>query len=179
MQTLEQAHKDAADLYKLAYLITGNCEAGLNVTMESIDSADEQTSFFSGWMVAWSRRVVISKALAGMRDDLTASARRTSSMRAKPATPKENWSLSAGTTAAEFERAVLAIDLFPRCALLLSIFERVSVEDAATLLDATPELVRKAQIIGLQELTANLASGQGRTSTPPERYVIMSGIQHA
>jgi len=49
---------------------------------------------------------------------------------------------------------------FPRCAILLSVFERVSIEDAAVLLDVDRELFRKAQAIGLQELTRNLAGIQ-------------------
>jgi len=168
MQTL-------TDIYKLAYFLTGKCEAGLDATLEAIDSGGD---FFSGWMTAWSRRVVISKALAGMRDELSSSARQTSLMRSRTDLPARDWALSSGTTAAEFARAMLAIDLFPRCTLVLSIFERMSVEDAATLLDATPELVRKAQIIGLQELTVNLASGQGWTSAALAPCVMTSEMQH-
>ena len=37
------------------------------------------------------------------------------------------------------------------------IFEGVPIDDAASLLDADPNLVRKGQVIGLRELTANLA----------------------
>jgi hypothetical protein len=62
---------------------------------------------------------------------------------------------------ARIEEALLAIDVFPRAALLLLIFERVRIGDAATLLDADAALVRKAQAMALRELTANLA---GRTS---------------
>jgi DNA-directed RNA polymerase specialized sigma24 family protein len=169
MQTL-------TDIYRLAYFLTGKCDAGLDATLEAVGSGGD---FFSGWMTAWSRRVVISKALAGMRDELAASARRTSLTRSKMELPARDWALSSATTAEEFTRAMLAIDLFPRCALLLSVFERMSAEDAATLLDATPELVRKAQIIGLQELTVNLARGQGWTSTASVPYVMTSEMQHA
>uniref|UniRef100_Q026M4 RNA polymerase, sigma-24 subunit, ECF subfamily n=1 Tax=Solibacter usitatus (strain Ellin6076) TaxID=234267 RepID=Q026M4_SOLUE len=168
MQTL-------TDLYRLAYFLTGKCDAGLDATLEAVDSTGD---FFSGWMTAWSRRVVISKALAGIRDELTASARRTSVKRATTELPSRDWALSSGTKAAEFTRAILAIDWFPRCALLLSIFERMSVEDAATLLDATPELVRKGQAIGLQELTVNLARGQGWTSAEQVPYVMTGEMQH-
>lgn len=169
MQTL-------TDIYRLAYFLTGKCEPVIDAMVEAADSSSD---FFSGWMTAWSRRVVISKALAGMRDELAASARRTSCRRSRTELPSRDWSLSDATTADEFARAMLAIDLFPRCALLLSVFERMSAQDAATLLDATPELVRKAQIIGLQELTVNLASGQGWTSVAPAPHVMISEMQHA
>ena len=163
------------DLYKLAYFLTGKCEAGLDATLEAVDSGGD---FFSEWMTAWSRRVVISKALAGMRDELAASARRTSSRRATTELPSRDWTLRDGTSEAELARAILAIDLFPRCALLLSTFERVSIEDAATLLDATPELVRKGQMIGLQDLTVNLARAQGWTSREAAPYVMTSEMQY-
>ena len=163
------------DLYKLAYFLTGKCEAGLDATLEAVDSGGD---FFSGWITAWSRRVVISKALAGMRAELAASARRTSLRWTTTDLPSRDWTLRNGTSAAEFAGAIMAIDLFPRCALLLSIFERVSVEDVATLLDATPELVRKGQAIGLQELTVNLARAQGWTSAKPAPYVTTSEMQH-
>jgi DNA-directed RNA polymerase specialized sigma24 family protein len=169
MQTLK-------DLYRLAYLLTGKCEAGLDATLEAVEAV--AGDFFSEWMTAWSRRVVISKALAGMRTELAASARRTSLRHATTDLPSRDWALRNGTSAAELARAILAIDLFPRCALLLSIFERVSIEDAATLLDATPELVRKGQAIGLQELTVNLARAQGWTSTEGAPYVMTGEMLH-
>ena len=46
--------------------------------------------------------------------------------------------------------------------MLLSIFEGVSIADAATILDADITLVRKAQAIGLRELTNNLARIEDR-----------------
>jgi len=52
---------------------------------------------------------------------------------------------------------MLPIDLFPRAAFLLLVFEGIRMADAAILLAADPALIRKAQTIGLQELTANLA----------------------
>ena len=66
----------------------------------------------------------------------------------------------------DLERAVVTIDAFPRCALVLSIFEEVSMQDAAILLDADPALIRKAQGIGLCNLTRNLSSARnGRSMT--------------
>ncbi len=59
------------------------------------------------------------------------------------------------------ERALLSIDAFPRASVLLLVFERVPLRDAAILLDAEPDLVRKAQAAGVRELTMNLARTQG------------------
>jgi DNA-directed RNA polymerase specialized sigma24 family protein len=83
------------------------------------------------------------------------------------------------TTTVDLERALLAIDVFPRAALLLSIFEGVPVADAAILLDAEPQLVRKAQAIGLMELTSRLARMQGWTSAARNPLVVPGETQYA
>jgi len=162
MLTLETANNHATALYRLAFLLTGDRTWSLDVTLEAIDSHDDEESFFSSWMVAWSRKVVIARALAGIRDDIVVSARRTASRRdVNIALPRRDWTLDADTTPDKIESAVLGIDAFPRCALLLTLFEKVSVDDAAVLLDEDRDLVRKGQVIGLRELTRNLARMQG------------------
>jgi hypothetical protein len=180
MQTLEQQNQHAADLYWLAFVLTGNRDQSVDVAVETVNLEDVVNPFFSTWMVSWSRRVVIAKALAGIRAELAASALRTASKRAqKLVLPPRDWVHDRQTNKIQIERALLAIDVFPRCALLLMTFEGVSLEDAATLLDADRDLVRKAQIIGLRELTRNLASMQGWTSTAAKGYVVTSEMQHA
>jgi DNA-directed RNA polymerase specialized sigma24 family protein len=179
MQTLEQAGKRVADLYWLAFLLTGHRGLSIDVTLEAVAFPDEANSFFSAWMLAWSRRVFIAKALAAIRDELAASARRTASERLeKAALPPGNWTLDRDTKV-HLERALLAIDAFPRCAVLLSVFEGLSLEDVALLLDSERDLVRKARMIGLRELTSNLARIQGWTSTATRSAVVMSEMQHA
>ena len=66
--------------------------------------------------------------------------------------------------------ALLAIDLFPRATLLLLVFEGMQIADAATLLDTEPDLLKKAEAIGLRELTANIAATKATAvSAPPRR----------
>ena len=196
MQTLEQANNRVADprfagpskdpndsngfrLYWLAFLLTGHRGLSADVTLEAIAFPDDANPFFSAWMLAWSRRVFIAKALAAIRDELARSARRTASKDAeKAALPPRNWSLDGDTTKAQLENALLAIDVFPRCALLLSVFEGMSLEDVEILLDSERDLVRTAQMIGLLELTRNLARLQGWTSTPTKSDVVTSEMQH-
>jgi DNA-directed RNA polymerase specialized sigma24 family protein len=166
MQTLEQANERAMDLYWLAFLLTGHHGLSVDVTLEAMAPPDDANPFFSAWMLAWSRRVFIAKALAAVRDELAASAREMASEHAeKVALPPRNWTLNGDTSKAQLESALLAIDVFPRCALLLSVFEGMSLEDVAILLDAESDLVRKAQMIGLRELTRNLAGMQGWAHT--------------
>jgi hypothetical protein len=162
MPTLEIANNHAAALYRLALLLTGDRAWSLDVTLEAIDSHGGEESFFSNWMMAWSRRVVIARALAGIRDDIAVSARRTASRRdEKIALPRRDWILDPDISLDRIESAVLGIDVFPRCALLLTLFEKVSLDDAAVLLDEDRDLVRKGRVIGLGELTRNLASMHG------------------
>jgi hypothetical protein len=180
MQTLEQSNQGAAGIYWLAYLLTGRSEPSIDVAIDAAGFQEGASPFFSTWMLAWSRRVAIGKALAAIRDELAESLRRTVSKRFKKmALPPRTWALDGETTKMELERALLAIDLFPRCALLLLVFERVRLEDAAILLNADRDVVRRAQTIGSRELTRNLARARGWTSTRAKSYVITSEMQHA
>jgi DNA-directed RNA polymerase specialized sigma24 family protein len=159
---IEDTHRHAASLHWLAFLLTGNRESGFEIAVDTLTAQDRTNAYFSDWMVNWSRRVVIAKALAAIREDLAASARRTDAHRVNRQTmPSADWSLHPGTTKAEVERALLAIDVFPRAVLLLLIFEKVPLADATVLLDADADLIRKALAIGLRELTQNLALMQG------------------
>jgi DNA-directed RNA polymerase specialized sigma24 family protein len=161
----EPASERMVDLYWLAFLFTGHSESSVEIAIESLDSQDEANPFFSTWMSAWSRRVVIAKALSSIRKDLVDSANRTKSAHTgKSAFPPRDWTLNPAPTKAQLEAALLTIDVFPRCALVLSFFEKASLEDTAVLLNADRSLVGKAQLIGLQELNRNLARMQGWTT---------------
>ena len=58
-------------------------------------------------------------------------------------------------------------------------FEGMSAEEAAILLDVDRDLVRKARIIGLQELTRNLGRMPGWTFTVSRSCLRKSELQHA
>jgi DNA-directed RNA polymerase specialized sigma24 family protein len=75
--------------------------------------------------------------------------------------PSESRAGRLSVSRQEFESAVLALDVFQRCAVLLTIFEQLSVAETALLLNADVELVKKAQVRGLVELTRNIALGRG------------------
>ena len=160
----------AADFHWLAFLLTDSNDLSVEIAVEAVDAIDDSNPYFSGWMLSWSRRLVIAKALAKVRDEVAASARRTESMRpAKlPSIPRD-WKLDPQTTKAQLQDALLAIDLFPRAALLLSMFEGMAVHDATVLLDVHPDLVKKGRAIALRELTSNLAGNAkpARCNNPP------------
>jgi DNA-directed RNA polymerase specialized sigma24 family protein len=169
-----QAKNRAAGLYRLAFLLTGDRARSLDVTLEAIDSGYGTESFFSSWILAWSQRLVIAKALAGIREELAVSARRTASLRIERlALPSRNLFVNPDADGAggHIENALLSIDVFPRCALLLTVFEGMSAEDAAILLDVDLDSVRKARIIGLRELTRNVVRMRGWTYTASQSSV--------
>lgn len=169
-----------ADLQWLATLLTGRREIAVDVIQETIALANDPNGVFSAWMHAWSRRLVIARALTTVREDLAASARRTASSRAETsALPPRSWVLDQGTTRSDLERALLSIDVFPRAAFLLSVFEAVPLKDAAILLNADAELVRKAQAAGARELTINLARMQGWKSAVANSNMLASEWDHA
>jgi DNA-directed RNA polymerase specialized sigma24 family protein len=149
------------DFFWLIRLLTASRARACDLTVESSALEGDAGAYFSTWMRAWSRRVAIAKALAVIRHDLKASARRTKSMRFTEAPVlAPEWTLHPDTAKTDLERALLSIDVFPRAALLLSVFEETAIPDAAVLLDANPELVKKAQAVGLRQLTSNLARMQ-------------------
>lgn len=155
---MDDTTRDAADLLWLAFLLTGQRDISLDIAVDTIASQDDGYPFFTTWMGAWARRTVIAKALGAIRGELAESAHRTRMARVEHgAAAPQGWSLSPETTKARIEEALLSIDVFPRAAVVLSIFEAVRMADAAVLLDADASLVRKAQAIGLSEFIGNLA----------------------
>jgi len=153
---LDDAKKHVADLYWLAFLLTERQDLSIEIASDAVSAHD--ASPFADWMRGWQRRLVIGRALSAIHDELVDSARRTPLMGVNGSSARaQSWSLDPNTTKADLEQALLAIDPFPRAALLLLVFEGMPIAEAATLLDADPALIRKAQAIGLRELTANLA----------------------
>ena len=165
----ERRTKDLTSLYWLAFLLTGASDISIDVAAATALSQAAVNPFFATWIRAWSRKIVMAEAVSAIRDELRRSVRRTELARVPGPAPLQKWSLPASTTKTQIEQALLAVDLFPRAAVLLSIFEGMSIGDAATILDADVTLVRKAQAIGLGELTNNLARNEDQTglSSPP------------
>jgi hypothetical protein len=166
----EDIKNSAADLYWLAFALTERQDLSIEIASDTAVSDDYASPFFADWMRGWQRRLVIGRALTSIHDELAESARRTQLARvnssARGSAPPRNWSLSPGTSKTDVQQALLSIDLFPRAALLLLVFEGIRMADAAVLLDADPALIRKAQAIGLRELTAHLSHKDHRGNKP-------------
>jgi len=159
MQPIARVDSRLADVYWLAFLLTGDHDASVEAAVDAVDLRAGAQPFFSTWVLRWSRKISISKALAAVRDDLHASAQRTEARLAGDRAPKlRNRSLSDAATKVDLERTLLAMDVFPRCVLVLSILEGLPVEDVAILLDADRGLVEKALASALDEFTRRLSS---------------------
>jgi DNA-directed RNA polymerase specialized sigma24 family protein len=156
MRSLKQVESQAADHYWLAFLLTGNREASLDAAVDAAELRADANPFFATWLLRWSRKIAISKALSAIREELRTSSGRVPDRLAKTrvSAPK-NWSLSRDTTKLHLERALLAMDAFPRCVLVLSILERLPIEDVAILLDEDRELIQQVRAEGVHELVRN------------------------
>src|SRR5262249_6311476 len=97
---LMSSEQPVASLYWLAFLLTEQCERSIDIAVEAVTSAGTSSP----------RRVVISKAVAAVRDEVAASACRTkSSRRDSQALPAGDWVLDDSTTKEQLERAMLGI----------------------------------------------------------------------
>lgn len=156
--------EQAAELHWLAYLLTGSHDRGIRAVTKALDSEDYGNPTMADFMMSWSRKLVIGASLETIRPQLQESARRTKL--AEDPDPATVIALrpTGPMTTPEFESALLSIDLFPRCALLLTVFEKLSLDDAAVLLNVDKALVRKARSQGLLEL-----AGAGPVGAGPRR----------
>jgi hypothetical protein len=159
---------DALAFYWLAFLLTGDLEKSIDIAAEAAAQGNDFQAFAPDGMKD-RRRLAITKALAAMRAELPESAQRTKDSYPDVwAKPLHDRSVVTSITQAELERAVLAIDAFPRVVLLLLVFEGLNITEAAALLGADPVLLASARVIGLRELCLNIAATAAVASTPFE-----------
>ena len=145
----------------LVFLLTGDRTWSAGAQAEASGSKDAAKPFFEKWMAVWSRKVWIARALAGVNSAMSDSVLRTAALRPdhlrkmKGPSPAA-WRLETDTDKLEFESALLAIDVFPRCALLLTVFEKLSLEEVANLLNVDKPLVATARTVAWTELSRRM-----------------------
>ncbi len=146
------------DLYWLAYLLTGDRERSAQAVIETLEMPDAANPFFAGWMTTWSRKIFLAKVLGCVIPESSVAEIRARYKRLRSEFGRAGARrIDPGAGKAELERALLAIDPLPRRALLLSVFEKLAIEDVGILLNADRETVKTATAIGLIELARNLA----------------------
>ena len=142
MNILEE---QSVELFSLAFLLTGDTERSVEAFDRALDYDEAENP----------RELVIGEALGTMRTELRTSRQRTAA-RAEESQDEAKLQRRPEIAREEFEEAVISIDAFPRCAMLLTIFEGMSIRAASALLHADEALTRAAQRIGIVELTRNL-----------------------
>jgi hypothetical protein len=149
---------DALAFYWLAFLLTGDRDISIEIAADAAVEGNDSQAFVQGRMKD-GRHLTITKAIATMRAELSESGRRTKNSYSDVRVPSlQDKAVSTSITAVDLERAVLAIDVFPRAVLLLLVFEGLSIAEAGALLDADTVLLASAQVVGLRELCFNMAS---------------------
>ena len=143
-------HQDqAAQLYWLAFLLPGDCACSFDAAVEALNTDDAANPFFGDWMVVWAKELVIAQALSAVSGELRASVLRTERRRfdysnEMESVPRSAWKPGPDAPNRVLQNALLAIDLFPRCALLLMVFQKLSADDTVILLNADKDLVMTA-----------------------------------
>jgi hypothetical protein len=163
---IENFERNSSELYQLAFLLTGNADRSVEAFNSALDFEEEDNPIFGGFMNAWARKLIIVEALGTMEKELRASKQRVARRAGNEAVGGGKWKQRGHIAREEFEEAVISIDAFPRCAMLLTIFEGMSIKDAAALLHADDSLTAAAQRMGIVQLTRNLA-GDGRRDPYP------------
>lgn len=150
IQTFEE---NSSRLYSLAFLLTGDIDRSVQAFQKALDGEEEANP-------AGARKLIVIAALATIERELRASVKRTLRRAAEETSGNPTWKQHAHIAREEFERAVVAIDAFPRCAMLLTIFEGMSIKLASVLLNANEALTGAAQRIGVTQLMRNLGGDQ-------------------
>ena len=128
--------------FRLGYLLTGDQEISVQAVIATLDSDDPG---------------FIAKAIEPVAVELRTSAIRTRSRTADFEDEIGAWDPGESSCGAQLEQALLDIDIFPRCATLLTVFLQQSTESVALLLGVECALVKAGKAIGLVALARNLA----------------------
>jgi DNA-directed RNA polymerase specialized sigma24 family protein len=159
-----------SELYWLAFLLTGDRERSVEAFAGALNSEAPDPTL-QRFLLSWARRLVIVAALGTIRSQL-----RESVARNQPATAGELKGLAqmdpadrARLTKSELEEALLAMDVFPRCAVILTLLEGLPVKEAASLLGVDERTVKAAQARGVTEMTWRIAGATRPVTQLPFR----------
>jgi len=162
---VETFENNSSELYWLAYLLTGNSDRSVQAFDKALDFDEEKPGVFGEFLTAWARKLVIVEALGTIDKELRTSMQRLGRV-SDETTGATKFARLPEIGQEDFQEAVIAIDAFPRCAMLLTIFEGMSIQAASILLNAGEALTSAAQRVGIVQLTRNLAGDAGRDRYP-------------
>ncbi len=129
-------------------------------------------------MVTWSRKIFIAKVLGNVPLEARAPqlGARLRGLRSG-AWRGFQWRMDPAVGKPELERALLAIDWLPRCALVLSMFEKLAIEDIAILLNVDRESVKAATAIGMIEAARNLTRDRKSRCTETAKSASLDAME--
>ena len=156
---MERIFRDKmAELYWLAFLLTGDRERSVQAYTAALNS-EAPAPALQKFMLAWARKLVIVAALGTMRRQLRESTLLTQGGSADDL--KGLGRLASVDlekfTKGELEEVLLAMDTFQRCVVILTVLERMPLDEAAALLGADERALKAAQARGVTEMTWRMA----------------------
>jgi hypothetical protein len=148
-------------LYWLAFILTGCQEISVSVTAEvlSMETGNEATCYPSNCHlpeIARLRRAVVTRSVAAKESELRWARDRYKRQTDCGFGSEPGAGLDAMPDFFQVRNALLAIDLFTRHALLLTVFEGFSVRDAARCLHSNEQSICDACRDGLMSLARNV-----------------------
>jgi DNA-directed RNA polymerase specialized sigma24 family protein len=160
---VEQVFRDhMSELYSLAYLLTGDKERSVEAYTGALN-AEVHPPALQRFMLSWARKLVIVEAVGTIRRQLSESMSR-ARVAFGSATRDELAGLArlasadlSGLKRSEVEEVLLGMDVFQRCAVILTLFEGLPIKEVADLLGADVGTVKNAQARGAVELTWRIA----------------------
>ncbi len=168
---MEQIFKDKmSELYSLAYLLTGDQERSLQAYTGALNT-EVHAPALQRFMLSWARKLIIMAAIGTIRRQLSESMQRTRAASGLASRDELNGLArlaSADLTSlkrSDVEEVLLGMDVFQRCAMILTIFEGLPVKEVADLLGADAGTVKAAVARGSVELTWRIP----RTARPEAR----------
>jgi len=173
---VEQIFRDKmSELYSLAYLLTGDKERSVQAYTGALN-AEVHPPALQRFMISWARKLVIVAADGTIRGQFSAAMLRART--AFGAASKDELAGVARLASAdlsrlqrsEVEAVLLAMDVFQRCAMILTIFEGLPVKEVADLLGADAGTVKTAVARGSVELTRKIAGESRPESRPLPRF---------
>ena len=136
--------QDIHSLYLLAFLLTGNHVGAEQCFFAGMEDALNENTVFKEWAHSWSRRVVITNAI-----------RTIAPLSAQSHTQPGRWATAdEESEACTTISAVAQLASLDRIIFVMSVLERYSVPECATLLDCSARDVQRGRIRALQQLPA-------------------------
>lgn len=154
--------EEMSALYSLAVLLTGDREAAEKCFLIALDNCRNASDVFREWSRSWSRRAIVKQAIRQVRP-MPLSGRAADTL--------------AGAEIEDIPRRLLQLRPFERFVFAMTVLERYSARETATLLDCQVRDVERAQTAALQFLGGSSRDdltllAAGRTHEP-------AGIAHA